>query len=100
MARSGEMRCETAGLVSRLAIPFPCVARARRPSRCFRGRLQQPSARKWAIAFAATARPVLAGDAGALLSASIGAFDPGTFIRETGAAQVTKRVGVMANDRF
>ncbi len=34
------------------------------------------------------------------LAASVGVFEPGTFIRETGAAQVIKLVGVMANYRF
>jgi hypothetical protein len=34
------------------------------------------------------------------LSASVGVFDPGTFIRETGPAQVIALVGVMANYRF
>ncbi len=34
------------------------------------------------------------------LSASVGAFDPGTFIRQTGPAEVIKLVGVMANYRF
>ncbi len=34
------------------------------------------------------------------LSASVGVFDPGAFIRETGPAQVIKLVGVTANYRF
>lgn len=34
------------------------------------------------------------------LAASVGVFDPGTFIRETGPSQVIKLVGVMANYRF
>lgn len=34
------------------------------------------------------------------LAASVGVFDPGTFIRETGPAQLIKLVGVMANYRF
>lgn len=34
------------------------------------------------------------------LAASVGVFDPGTFIRETGPARVIKLVGVMANYRF
>ncbi|RXT27735.1 hypothetical protein B5U98_01505 [Bosea sp. Tri-39] len=34
------------------------------------------------------------------LAASIGVFAPGTFIRETGPAQVIKLIGVMANYRF
>ncbi len=34
------------------------------------------------------------------LAASVGVFDPGTFIRETGPAQVIKLIGVMANYRF
>jgi hypothetical protein len=34
------------------------------------------------------------------LAASVGIFHPGTFIRETGPAQVIKLVGVMANYRF
>ncbi|HEV7327701.1 MAG TPA: alginate export family protein [Bosea sp. (in: a-proteobacteria)] len=34
------------------------------------------------------------------LAASVGVFDPGTFIRETGPAQIIKLVGVMANYRF
>jgi len=33
-------------------------------------------------------------------AASVGVFDPGPFIRETGSAQVIKLVGVMANYRF
>jgi hypothetical protein len=61
MARSGEMRCETADLLSRLAIPHvPGATKVRRSSRCFRGCLQQLSARRWTIAFAAVALPVLA----------------------------------------
>ncbi len=54
------MRGEKAYLVSRLAVPFPGVARVRRASRRSRGRLQQLSARKWTIAFVAAALPVLA----------------------------------------
>lgn len=34
------------------------------------------------------------------LAASVGVFDPGTFIQETGPAQVIKLIGVMANYRF
>lgn len=34
------------------------------------------------------------------LSASVGAFDPETFIRQTGPAEVIKLIGVMANYRF
>lgn len=34
------------------------------------------------------------------LAGSVGVFDPGTFIRETGPAQIIKLVGVMANYRF
>ncbi|HEV7326555.1 MAG TPA: alginate export family protein [Bosea sp. (in: a-proteobacteria)] len=34
------------------------------------------------------------------LSASVGAFNPGTFIRQTGPAELIKLVGVMANYRF
>lgn len=34
------------------------------------------------------------------LAASVGVFDPGPFIRETGPAQLIKLVGVMANYRF
>lgn len=34
------------------------------------------------------------------LSASVGAFDPGTFIRQTGSAEVIKLIGVTANYRF
>jgi hypothetical protein len=34
------------------------------------------------------------------LSASVSAFDPGPFIRETGAARTIKMVGAMANFRF
>jgi hypothetical protein len=34
------------------------------------------------------------------LAASVGVFDPGTFIWETGPAQLIKLVGVMANYRF
>ena len=34
------------------------------------------------------------------LSASVGAFDPGTFVRQTGPAEVMKLIGVTANYRF
>jgi hypothetical protein len=34
------------------------------------------------------------------LSVSVGAFDPGAFIRQTGPAEVIKLIGVMANYRF
>jgi hypothetical protein len=34
------------------------------------------------------------------LSASVGAFDPGRFIRDTGPARTMRVVGVMANFRF
>lgn len=46
------------------------------------------------LAFAWQATPELN------LSASVGAFDPGTFIRETGPAEVIKLIGVTANYRF